>query len=323
MDKGIAGFTPVETCLSEGGIFARWQKLGGICFKEPFFADTVKKYSANNDLPGRVTNLDPAILREVLALKRLEPKGFIFQMSRCGSTLIAQMLASLESNLVISEPTAINSLLYPGDMQWSYDQLLISLRVLISALGQSLSGLERNYVVKFRSWNIFYLPLILQAFPHVPWIFLYRDPIEVMVSAVRKRPVYFKVMASGGDGFLRFMGVDREEALLISDEEYLARTLGRFCEIARDNLNDLGRAIDYRSLPHAVFGEIMDHFGLEFSVADIEGMTSVAKYYSKSRDERRIFLPDSMSKQQEASSAIRSAAARWVNPVISSIRGRV
>ena len=45
----------------------------------------------------------------------------------------------------------------------------------------------RDYFVKFDSWNTLDLALIRRAFPDVPWIFLYRDPVEVIVSHMRQR----------------------------------------------------------------------------------------------------------------------------------------
>ncbi len=60
------------------------------------------------------------------------------------------------------------------------------LRGMLSALGQRRNGDEKKFFVKFDSWHTINLPLIRRAFPDVPWIFLYRDPLEVMVSQLRQ-----------------------------------------------------------------------------------------------------------------------------------------
>src|SRR5271166_938284 len=39
------------------------------------------------------------------------PAGFIFHMSRCGSTLVSQMLAQLDEVVMLSEPQVLNDVL--------------------------------------------------------------------------------------------------------------------------------------------------------------------------------------------------------------------
>ena len=40
----------------------------------------------------------------------MRPSGFIFHMSRCGSTVISQMLAALAEHVVVSEAGPIDAL---------------------------------------------------------------------------------------------------------------------------------------------------------------------------------------------------------------------
>ena len=46
-------------------------------------------------------------------------------------------------------------------------------------------GDERHYFVNPDSWHTSALPLFRRAFRGVPWIFVYRDPVEVIVSQLR------------------------------------------------------------------------------------------------------------------------------------------
>ena len=55
------------------------------------------------------------------------------------------------------------------------------LRAMIAAFTGRLGGENRHCVVKLDSWHVLALPLFRRAFPQVPWVFLYRDPIDVMV----------------------------------------------------------------------------------------------------------------------------------------------
>ena len=58
---------------------------------------------------------------------------------------------------------------------------------MVSALGQERLGRETNYFIKFDSPTILALTFIRRVFSEVPWIFLYRDPEEVLISHVGKR----------------------------------------------------------------------------------------------------------------------------------------
>lgn len=59
------------------------------------------------------------------------------------------------------------------------------LRAMLGMLGQpGQPGQpeERRFFVKFESWQATLLPLILRAYPDVPWLFMLRDPVEVIAS---------------------------------------------------------------------------------------------------------------------------------------------
>ena len=118
----------------------------------------------------------------------LPPTGFIFHMSRCGSTLVAQLLAALPQNIVISEAGPVDAVLRANwyDPNITSAQRIAWLRALLSAYARPRHG-EQHFYVKFDSWHTLELPLIQAAFPDVPWIFLYRDPVQVLVSHQRQR----------------------------------------------------------------------------------------------------------------------------------------
>jgi hypothetical protein len=79
-------------------------------------------------------------------------------------------------------------------------------------------------------------PLLRQAFLEVPWIFLYRDPVEVLVSLV-SRPSSMTTPGMGEN----LLGLPMAELAGIATEEYAARVLGLVCETAgRQFPNDRG-----------------------------------------------------------------------------------
>lgn len=127
------------------------------------------------------------------------PTGLVFHESRCGSTLSANMLASLPYSLVYSESSP------PVDVAWAANlspaDRLRALRVVMAAMGRpiaaaSYSGLlplntrqqgwsPRHLFLKLQSSLTPLMPLFRRAFPETPWIFIHRDGTEVLASLFR------------------------------------------------------------------------------------------------------------------------------------------
>lgn len=114
----------------------------------------------------------------------LAPSRFIYHMSRCGSTLVSQMLAALPEHIVLSEPPPIGTILDLNQRGASDEERISWMRAWMSAMGQPTNG-EQRLFVKLDSWQTVDLPLLRRAFPDTPWIFLYRNPVEVMVSSMK------------------------------------------------------------------------------------------------------------------------------------------
>ena len=151
-----------------------WRYTAGVQFDDPFFVQTVERCLADpfNLLFHHETSIDE-LGRSAARHPGLPPAGFIFHLSRCGSTLVSQMLAALPQHLVVSEAAPIDTVLQSAQPEW--------LQWIVGALGQPRNDGQRRMFVKFDAWATRHLSVIRQAFPTVPWIFLYRDPVEVLV----------------------------------------------------------------------------------------------------------------------------------------------
>jgi hypothetical protein len=239
----------------------------------------------------------------------LPPTGFIFHMSRCGSTLVAQMLAALPQNIVISEAPPLDAILRAKLRDVPEAQRIAWVRGLVSALGQPRGGDERGLFIKFDAWHVFDLPLIRRAFPDVPWIFMCRNPIEVMVSQLNRRAAY---LVPGAVEF-GFKGFNPATALQMSPEEYCARALGAICRFAREQLRDgSGRVVNYTELPDAVWNSLSDVFRIEFTETEIDRMRSVTRFDAKNPS--LFFSPDSSIKTGAVSELLREMSSRWIEP---------
>jgi hypothetical protein len=255
---------------------------------------TIEKALGNpaTSIPVRQTSID--VLAEFeMSEPHVTPRGLIFHMSRCGSTLISQMLAALPQNVVISEAGIIDAAIHahlkvPGV---SDDQRGHWLRGLVAALIRSSADGERYLFIKFDSWHVLELPLIRRTFPTVPWIFVYRHPVEVMASHARQG----------------------RSPMTIEAAARRARVLARFCQSAMQHLDDTGRLVEYRQLPAVVWTDVLGHFGVDCSSADIDRMRAVALFEAKNPSVR--FHSDAQTKQNEISENARFAADRSLMPL--------
>jgi hypothetical protein len=309
----LAGWVPIRIYWNEGRPLIDWCWVGTRRFTEPFFDHTIEACLrlpfANLCRPQ--TGID--LLRERHAVNPgLEPRGFIFHMSRCGSTLLSQVLAALPQNVMISEAGAIDAVLRARFREPSLtdEQRANWLLWTVSALAQRRTGDEEQLFIKFDSWNVLDFPLIQRAFPGVPWIFLYRNPIEVLASQFARRGAH---MVPGGIEPELF-GMRLEEVFKMQHEEYCARVLARICEAALHyHQSCAGMMVNYEQLPEIVWTGVADFFGLGVTDANLETFRRVAKLDAK--NPALGFENDSQSKQKKASEALRAASATWLAPI--------
>jgi hypothetical protein len=249
-------------------------------------------------------------MAETLARLRA-PDGLVFHMSRCGSTLVSEILAEAPANRVVAEAEPIDSAirLASSDPGIGQDGHVAAVRATVAALGDDPKRETRRYFVKLDCWHTLALPLLRAAFPATPWCFVYRDPVEVLVSHAR-RPGMHVV-----PGLLppELFGFSPDEQAM-PGPEYAARVLARIGEAVLEHWDvGGGLLVDYRELPDAVFTRILPHFGAEPDTAERQAMDAASRRDAKTPYES--FVPDSEQKQREAGEAIRAAAAAHLAPI--------
>ena len=298
------GWLPVRAGWRDHDFIVDWAYLGAYRLLEPFFDESMLLCLSKpfNRLFAYSTPID-ALAGWLKQHPGLPPTGFIFHMSRCGSTLVSQMLAAVPRHVVVSEASPIDAVVQAkrnrpdlGD-----EQHAAWLRWMIGALGQPRSGEERHVFVKLDSWHAMALPLFRRAFPTVPWIFLYRDPLEVLVSQLKRRGMHM-VPGLAGDIF----GFEASQ-FTVAPEIYCAQVLARICEgVLRDYRPDRALLVNYQELPAALWTAVMPHFGVACAADDRAAMAEAARYDAKSLELR--FGDDTAVKRNAATDRIRLAA---------------
>eukprot|EP00957_Ditylum_brightwellii_P178492 13596871-Ditylum_brightwellii.AAC.1 len=111
----------------------------------------------------------------------LEPSGFVFHESRCGSTLVANSLAAMNpsAHRVYSESSPpLKALTACGENSsrcpMSTASQLFSDTVYM--MSRSNDDAESKVFFKIQSAGSKSISVFSEAFPDTPWIFVYREP---------------------------------------------------------------------------------------------------------------------------------------------------
>jgi hypothetical protein len=180
---------------------------------------------------------------------------------------------------------------------------------MLNALAQPRCG-ERHFFIKFDAWHVLQLPLILQAFPEVPWIFLYRDPIEVMVSQQRQRGLHMLPHAINPASF----GLDPHDAWMTRLDEYGAHVLARLAGVAAEfHHSGRSRFVNFCELPSVIWDSLLEFFGVECCEKELMPIKRAAQFDAKRPALK--FEIDGVAKQSAATEELRTLAAQWVQPV--------
>ncbi len=298
------GWLPVRSANGGSPLLFDWAWFGGSALVEPFYGDSVRRMAArplSRALRPR-TGLD-SLVAGAAAEETLAPQGFIFHMSRCGSTLAAQMLAAVPHHVVISEAEPIDGVVkWAGASGAGRDAQITAMRAIVSALGRKRSDAARRYFVKLDSWHVHALPLFHAAFPDVPWIFLYREPEEVMVSQSRIPGLHFAAAMAPAKA-------QSEPGMPFSLEDSGARVLAGFLHAAAEHQSlGNGKLINYPDLAHAMESEIPAHFGFAPDAEERRLMSAAKSRNAKAPGER--FVADSGSKRAAVTPAIAAAVGK-------------
>ncbi len=295
----LVGWTPVELMAKPESQVVQWADLGGVGFDEPTFRMTVERHLACPETRTRTTGLE-ALPQLAAMAPHLSPRGFIFHLSRVGSTLLANALRALPSSLVIVEPRPLNQLLVSPFRHTHPDDWSTWLTGLVAALGQPRQLGQKHYFVKFSSHNILQLDLIRRFFPEVPWLFLYRDPVDVMVSNLERPARWYGVHRNPTAGPNLF-GIAPDRLRAMSPAAFFAEVFRAFCNSALAAAPAGGAFVNYNQLTPESVVAIADFFGVGSETEALPPERLQAVFSVDAKDiGRQSFTPDARSKQARA-----------------------
>ena len=264
---------PLTAGIVDGEVTLAWRDMADIAFTDSFFENTLARQQRD---ARRVCHTPATALDQFNGVPT--PDAFIFHVSRCGSTLLTQLLASLPQCIVMSEPPIIDSVLRLHHDQGAPDGTVALLRQVMRAMGQRRTGQEKHFVIKFDCWHIHSLELLRAAFPDTPCLFLYRAPQAVLASHQRQRGPQMV------PGLIHpaLLPLPAGPAAPGDLDAYTGRVLDSFytAALAHAAAGRI-RLVNYSQLPGIVFSDLLASLKINCTPAQRYAMRQRSQFHSK------------------------------------------
>jgi hypothetical protein len=317
----LLGWVPVDLFRNDnhsGGPngLIRWLDCSGVTFSEPFFLQTINRLRGDALPPQSVVTTMKVVERMFEVIPEHQPAGIVYHVSRCGSTAIANSLRHCPGTQVVSEAWPLtqlhwNNLLYGCSRDgflWKASALKLA-KLISWALSTCRTGKIEKLVLKLTSSSLLSFGHLRALWPDVPCVLIVRNPIEVLEASLSGSG-WMELKNDVGRGpHLIGLGRGAQRNLAgMTHEEFGARVLGHFYELARRNLNELDLVLDHNEInPFSVL-DVCRLFDL--ANCDERSITSELLLDAKQRDGSG-YADDSLLRQSSASSSAIAAVARF------------
>ena len=295
-----------------------WLDVGDYPYKEWKF-----RYATQNLIEQRglgncfTTDIELLASKDITLDNPQDPAGFVFHMSKCGSTLMSKILDQPDNQIIVKEPTPLHENL------WQYltnnwqnaveptDENLRIIRNLIQMLGRRRLPNQELYYVRFRSWNIAFVEIIQQAFPDTPNLFMYRDPVKVMASILNKPTTGLpRLNDSGAAAFIT--GQSREALSQMDALHYFTSFYKQYLHLSLNNMQNT-HYLNYHQLNKNNLDQILrTAYHYKATETDLALMQAQFDTYSKDDTGTVRFTSDSKEKKKLVTAEMREAAEEYL-----------
>jgi hypothetical protein len=277
--NSLQGWIPIKQLDEPNADLCRWLFTGDKKFTEPFFDETIsvcRSLAENGHLRRSISSINilPEWSKDLDAIK---PTAFIFHVSRCGSTLIAQLLGMQPQNIVLSEVPFFDDLLRHGFK--TKTNILPQLKAAIAFYATKRNDEYENLFIKSDSWHVHFYDALRLLYPTVPIFLLYRRPDEVLRSQQKKRGMQAIPNLLDADIF----GFDKDVISHKPLDEYMAMVLETYFEkfvgIAQKDSNTF--PVNYSEGGISIVEKIANTTGIKFTDIEITAMKDRASFHGK------------------------------------------
>lgn len=178
----LSNWIPYKLIEKDNAIYFEWIYLGDLKYLDPFFDETISKClkHAYNSKPFKVISTPENLIEWADELISVDLKSLVFHVSRCGSTMLSQSLATSSENIMVSEAPIFDEILRSSF--FGLDTKTTLIKAVLKFLGQKRFPEQKNLILKLDAWHIFEAAYLRSLFPETPFALLYRNPTEVLKS---------------------------------------------------------------------------------------------------------------------------------------------
>ncbi|MCK6640315.1 MAG: hypothetical protein L6Q81_09515 [Bacteroidia bacterium] len=277
--------------LADGSVAVRWISVNGIDYTDPFFEETIQRALSlqENSSGGKLVTTPGELIRIAEQMPESFPDAFIFHLSRCGSTLLSQMLCQDEDNTILAEVPILDQVL--NAEHYGFHLPEYNKRKYFESIIRILAHCNDNYsnrlIVKADSWHILHYAVLREWYPEIPFFLLYRNPVEI-INSHSKLPGMHAVRGSGIAEIPNTGEADHFSYLSAVLTEYY----NRYRTIAADDAKAI--FIGYERGPECMLKILTDSVYVNCESAKFNHMLQRSRYHSKKKDSE--YVSDSESK---------------------------
>ena len=276
----IEEYIPIRLSFPGGHPFAFLGKADTSIYDAPFLIQGTDSFEKNKLIHSQKILPLNEVIDFVNQQETAPIRGFIFHISKCGSTLTKRMLDGFNDLRNVAEPSIINQYMIRSLIRKDIEYSEETLKALMNALFINNQGNIKSGFIKFAGWQTSFIPYYKKAFPNVPWMLLYRKPTEIISSRVMKPDNASIAQQSIPElaAYLTHRTIASVQS--ISNEEYLAEITYNQLKTGLDNLDNKAIAIDYKDIKSSFFEKILPHFGLTANAQTKEQILANSVYHS-------------------------------------------
>jgi hypothetical protein len=306
---------PISLFSKEKKIAVRWMQFSPDSLLEPFFDQTMERLRRLS--LREFETASETLLSLAAGAPPITPAGLVFHISRCGSSLVGNVLKRAANARVLSEAAPIGYLLGPyASTVWPvpynewHDSRASLLQAIVNLYGKTDAGRTSKLVIKFVSLALLNLDFIRSVWPSVPILIVVRDPVEVIVSHLQAPGGWMRLKAEPIRAYDTF-GVAGTDIIGMSNEEYAARVIGKYCEAAVRAIDSNTVILDYAALNDRTLRKIAGIFNLELPHSDSPELLRIFATHAKDARASIPFHDDRDRKQFAATQQVRAGVAQW------------
>ncbi|MEO7978193.1 sulfotransferase family protein [Flavobacterium sp.] len=288
LNHPLSNWIPYKLIVKDGEIYFEWIYLADLKYADPFFDETIAKCKSHvyNSKLFRVFTTVENLINWSEELVSVELKSLIFHVSRCGSTMLSQSLATSQENIMISEAPVIDQIL--RSELFSLDKKAILLKSVIGLLGQKRFPQQKNLIIKLDAWHIFDANYFRLIFPKIPFALLYRNPVEVLKSHQKMLGMHMVPNLLPFDIF----GISAKEINEVTFQQYGALVLEKyfqgFLEFYKTDQNVI--KLNYNEGMKNVIENFISFIDVDYVPDELDKMYERLKKHSK--NESAVFTGD-------------------------------